>query len=91
MDKILSGIFSISCSRHDFHKHKCEPCGTVWEHPNKCDGQVSPHMCPNCGEEEWYKLISLERPTVTNGLDMVHPLSLWEIFNLIIKHAARRS
>jgi predicted RNA-binding Zn-ribbon protein involved in translation (DUF1610 family) len=36
------------------HKHQCEECGTVWEHSNMCAGDDDAHMCPDCGESQYY-------------------------------------
>lgn len=33
-----------------FHKHKCDVCGTVWEHPAICGGHNGSHICPQCGK-----------------------------------------
>lgn len=64
----MAGIFSLECSRPDFHKHMCGECGTFWEHSDQCGGDVPAHECPRCGTEEWYKYVGPEGPIVTNGL-----------------------
>lgn len=37
--------------RQGFHSHKCsnKECGHIWQHSNKCGGNIKAHMCPKCG------------------------------------------
>jgi ribosomal protein L37E len=43
------------------HKHRCNACGTIWEHSDMC-GDLSvgeainriSHMCPRCGQEQYW-------------------------------------
>jgi hypothetical protein len=42
------------------HKHQCETCRVVWEHPEARWGDEKAHTCPACkkvlgGYWEWYK------------------------------------
>lgn len=32
------------------HKHQCEKCGYVWEHPERSSNRA--HLCAQCGEEQ---------------------------------------
>jgi predicted nucleic acid-binding Zn-ribbon protein len=37
------------------HKHECQECGTVWEHPDTLHGDEEAHCCPNCRVQQWWK------------------------------------
>jgi predicted nucleic acid-binding Zn-ribbon protein len=43
------------------HKHKCDRCGAVWQHPDTCFGDERSHLCPNCGEEQTWKYFGNEK------------------------------
>jgi len=36
------------------HRHRCSS-GHVWQHPDRFSGNVESHLCPECGEESWWK------------------------------------
>ncbi len=40
----------------EWHRHKCQECGAVWEHPDTYKGNDEAHLCPRCGKKElsWY-------------------------------------
>lgn len=46
-----------------FHRHKCDKCGHVWEHSDKCRGQEEPHICANCGDIQGWKYFGPEPPS----------------------------
>ncbi len=86
----MVGIFSVACSRSDFHKHKCGSCDTIWEHSDECGGNEAAHKCPRCGKEEWYKYIGPEEPIVTNGLCKIYPTKFsWTRAMLVISSIVR--
>jgi hypothetical protein len=31
------------------HRHRCDGCGFVWQHPDTCKGSDAAHTCPGCG------------------------------------------
>ena len=37
------------------HQHKCDKCGAVWEHPDKCMDSRKDHECPRCQQVNYYK------------------------------------
>src|SRR5689334_9698530 len=44
------------------HKHRCDDCGTIWQHGNDCNKRGEElrqrtHTCPECGRKqfEWYE------------------------------------
>lgn len=43
--------------RAGFHSHKCPngKCGHIWQHSDKCSGNLKAHLCPKCGTEQtWH-------------------------------------
>lgn len=57
------------CGVHDdvendgWHKHQCPCCNTVWKHHDQQmlnatqEQRARGHTCPNCGEQQYYKLL----------------------------------
>lgn len=40
------------------HKHKCNKCGTIWEHGNESVNNINAHKCPQCKTVQWWKYTS---------------------------------
>lgn len=45
-----------------FHRHRCK-CKYIWEHSDSCYGDMSVHVCPNCGKEETLQYWGPKAPT----------------------------
>ena len=63
----------------DFHRHKCNFCGFVWEHHNINDvrhGDYGAHECPSCHRCNWGLGIYQgdEVPRVRNGITPTSPV-----------------
>jgi hypothetical protein len=35
----------------DYHRHRCDRCGNVWEHHDDNAGVDAAHVCPQCGND----------------------------------------
>ncbi len=46
-----------------FHTHKCDDCGHVWEHSDKCRGIIKHHLCPECKTMQWAQYNGPKAPT----------------------------
>ena len=47
------------------HRHKCQDCGTVWEHSDRMAGNEAAHHCPSCKVElegGWFRYEGPEAP-----------------------------
>lgn len=54
------------------HKHQCDGCGCVWEHPNSRRGDEDAHVCPDCDTllgGLWDHYHGPERPDYVEGPD----------------------
>ncbi len=45
-----------------WHRHKCEDCNCIWEHPDAMSGNTEAHACPGCGKDERYKYTGRHAP-----------------------------
>lgn len=59
------------------HKHQCDSCGTTWAHTDHLNAMGATreeyelaHTCPNCGEEQYYKVVDeAERRKADRGFE----------------------
>lgn len=44
------------------HKHRCDHCGTIWEHSDDLRGSYEAHLCPKegCGEHQGFRFTTDE-------------------------------
>jgi len=51
---ICSIVVLIAKDIRGTHLHRCEECGTIWQHGGLAGFIPGTHECPNCGVEEYW-------------------------------------
>jgi rRNA maturation endonuclease Nob1 len=53
---IAFGIGMAGAYVFDWHGHRCDQCGTTWNHLGAFSaGEPDKHTCPKCGAMQWWK------------------------------------